>query len=237
MAQITLRTGKSTPLTIAEVDANFTNLNSSKLEVNLFTGQQILDRLKEVDGPGSGLDADVLDGLIPTSSNVGTTVVARDATGNFSANTISANIVGNITATTVSTNTLSATGNVTALSFIGPLTGTAANSSQLGNIAAINYALLDSPALIGTPTAPTAAVGTNTTQLATTAFVRTAVTNATASLGTMSTQNSNAVTITGGSITGTTINSVVVGSNATGTRFVSNTTPTGGVDGDIWYQY
>tara|TARA_B100000287_G_scaffold177470_1_gene167484 strand:+ start:2600 stop:2914 length:315 start_codon:yes stop_codon:yes gene_type:complete len=30
---------------------------------------------------------------------------------------------------------------------------------------------LDSPALTGTPTAPTAAVGTNTTQLATTAFV------------------------------------------------------------------
>ena len=30
---------------------------------------------------------------------------------------------------------------------------------------------LDSPALIGTPTAPTAAAGTNTTQIATTAFV------------------------------------------------------------------
>ena len=34
-----------------------------------------------------------------------------------------------------------------------------------------------SPALTGTPTAPTAAAGTNTTQLATTAFVNTAVTN------------------------------------------------------------
>lgn len=34
-----------------------------------------------------------------------------------------------------------------------------------------NYALLDSPALTGTPTAPTAALGTNTTQIATTAFV------------------------------------------------------------------
>ena len=32
-------------------------------------------------------------------------------------------------------------------------------------------ALLESPALTGTPTAPTAAVGTNTTQIATTAFV------------------------------------------------------------------
>jgi hypothetical protein len=34
------------------------------------------------------------------------------------------------------------------------------------------YATLDSPALVGTPTAPTAAAGTNTTQLATTAFVK-----------------------------------------------------------------
>jgi hypothetical protein len=36
---------------------------------------------------------------------------------------------------------------------------------------------LISPALTGTPTAPTASAGTNTTQLATTAFVKTAVTN------------------------------------------------------------
>lgn len=39
----------------------------------------------------------------------------------------------------------------------------------------INAAGLASPALTGTPTAPTAAKGTNTTQIATTAFVQTAV--------------------------------------------------------------
>jgi len=38
-----------------------------------------------------------------------------------------------------------------------------------------SYALLASPALTGTPTAPTATAGTNTTQLATTAFVTTAL--------------------------------------------------------------
>ncbi len=38
-----------------------------------------------------------------------------------------------------------------------------------------------SPALSGTPTAPTAGAGTNTTQIATTAFVNTAITNAIAS--------------------------------------------------------
>jgi len=36
---------------------------------------------------------------------------------------------------------------------------------------------LDSPALTGTPTAPTAAAGTNNTQIATTSFVNTAITN------------------------------------------------------------
>ena len=59
-----------------------------------------------------------------------------------------------------------------------------------------------SPALTGTPTAPTAANGTNTTQIATTAFVNSAVTSATGSLGTMSIQNANAVAITGGTVNG-----------------------------------
>jgi hypothetical protein len=45
-----------------------------------------------------------------------------------------------------------------------------------GNHAAA-FALLASPALTGTPTAPTATAGTNTTQIATTAFVSTAVAN------------------------------------------------------------
>lgn len=61
---------------------------------------------------------------------------------------------------------------------------------------------LNSPVFTGTPTAPTAAAGTNTTQLATTAFVKTATDNL--NLGTMSTQNANNVSITGGTITGIT---------------------------------
>lgn len=57
-----------------------------------------------------------------------------------------------------------------------------------------------SPEFTGVPLAPTAAAGTNTTQIATTAFVQ----NVAGSLGTISSQNSNAVSITGGSITGIT---------------------------------
>ena len=99
-----------------------------------------------------------------------------------------------------------------------------------------NLVFSASPTLTGTPLAPTASPGTNTTQVATTAFVGAAVTAATGSLGTMSTQNASAVAITGGTITGTTVNTVTVGSNASGTKTISTSSPTGGSDGDIWYQ-
>jgi hypothetical protein len=49
---------------------------------------------------------------------------------------------------------------------------TAINSTQLGWVWSALYALLASPWLTWTPTAPTAAIATNTTQIATTAFVK-----------------------------------------------------------------
>ncbi len=42
----------------------------------------------------------------------------------------------------------------------------------------MNLAKLGSPAFTGTPTAPTAAAGTDTTQIATTAFVQAAIQSA-----------------------------------------------------------
>jgi hypothetical protein len=50
-----------------------------------------------------------------------------------------------------------------------------AGKDASGNVITTTYAPLASPALTGTPTAPTAAAGTNTTQIATTAFVTSAV--------------------------------------------------------------
>lgn len=49
------------------------------------------------DGSGSGLDADYLDGLHANSSSSASTVVARDASQNFSANNITANLSGTAT--------------------------------------------------------------------------------------------------------------------------------------------
>ena len=69
--------------------------------------------------------------------------------------------------------------------------------------------------LNGGGTTVTRTAGDNTTNIATTAFVKTAVTNATGSLGTMSTQNANSVAITGGSMSGVSVSggNVITSSN------------------------
>ena len=61
---------------------------------------------------------------------------------------------------------------------------------------------INSPTFTGTPAAPTASSTTNTTQVATTAFVQTAITDL--DLDNMSTQAKSAVDITGGTIVGIT---------------------------------
>ena len=64
-------------------------------------------------------------------------------------------------------------GELHATTFTGNLNGTAsrATADSTGANIANTYAKLASPALTGTPTAPTATAGTSTTQIATTAFV------------------------------------------------------------------
>jgi len=73
--------------------------------------------------------------------------------------------------------------------------------TNLGLVIGTDVAPVASPALTGVPTAPTAASGTNTTQIATTAFVQ----DVAGSLGTISSQDSNSVSITGGSVSGVSI--------------------------------
>lgn len=88
------------------------------------------------------------------------------------------------------------------------------------------------PNFSGAATATTAAPGTNTTQIATTAFVQAFA----GTLGTMSTQNAASVAITGGTITGATVNGNTVGANSVGARTISTSAPSGGSSGDVWYR-
>ena len=93
----------------------------------------------------------------------------------------------------------------------------------------------NSPALAGTPTAPTAAAATNTTQIATTAMVQSALGQSdiidTAQIV------DDAVTtakIEDGAVTSVKMDTTT---NGFGIRTVSTSDPSGGSDGDIWYKY
>ena len=152
MAVIVLRSVKGSPLTIAEADANFSNLNTevgTKLDATDYNAADILTKIKTVDGASSGLDADLLDGLNASNSHVSSTatIVARDTSGNFSANTISANLVGNVTGNITGNVTGTVTGNATNVSGVvavnnggtGATTVTAARTALgLGTIAVQN---------------------------------------------------------------------------------------------------
>jgi hypothetical protein len=98
MATLVLRLVKGSALTNAEIDTNFTNLNNdigTRVLSTSYTASDVLTKIKTVDGSGSGLDADLIDGMNADTANTASTVVARDASGNFSANIISATLSGN----------------------------------------------------------------------------------------------------------------------------------------------
>jgi hypothetical protein len=108
-ASLTLRSTKGSPLTNAEVDANFTALNTAVATGQTaasYTAADVLAKLITVDGAGSGLDADLLDGLNSATGNTASTIVARDSSGNFSAGTITATLSGNASTATALTSTL-----------------------------------------------------------------------------------------------------------------------------------
>jgi hypothetical protein len=152
MAVIVLRSVKGSPLTIAEADANFSNLNTEvglKLDATDYNAADVLTKIKTVDGASSGLDADLLDGLNASNSHVTSTatIVSRDTSGNFSANTITANLVGNVTGNITGNLTGTVTGNATNVSGVvavnnggtGATTVTAARTALgLGTIAVQN---------------------------------------------------------------------------------------------------
>lgn len=94
---ITLRATKGSPLTNAEVDANFTNLSNAiqtGQTAASYTAADVLAKLVTVDGVGSTLDADFVRGLANSSTLPVATdkssVVTRDSTGNFAGTTITA---------------------------------------------------------------------------------------------------------------------------------------------------
>jgi len=100
---ITLRSTKGSPLTNAEVDANFSNI-STQIALGQtaasYTAADVLSKLNTVTGPTavSGLNADTVTfgtlAVQAKSTATANSIVARDSSGNFSATTITANLTG-----------------------------------------------------------------------------------------------------------------------------------------------
>ena len=176
----------------------------------------------------NGSDSSV---VLKTSTSTGLTIPSGEVyLAYYDTTSLDFRLVGRASSSSNTANTLvlrDASGNFAA----GTITATTVNATTFGGQL--------SGTIASATTATTQSAGDNSTKVATTAYVATAVTNATGSLGTMSTQNASSVAITGGTVSGITgsINSVTPGSNSVGTRTISSGTPSGGSSGDIWYRY
>lgn len=91
-----LRLNKAAPLTNAEVDDNFLYLETlaSGLQNSKLSTANLLTQIRLIDGTGSQIDADKLHNMVPSDQVLNTSIVARDASGNFSANVITASLNG-----------------------------------------------------------------------------------------------------------------------------------------------
>lgn len=174
-----LTTFKLLPYYDAPMTAHIANTSNphkvTKTQVGLGNVDNTADADKSVNYATSAGHAITADGL----TGVTATTAELNVLDGITASTAELNLLDGVTATTAEINYLDGV--------------TSAIQSQINAKAA-----LASPTLTGTPKAPTAAAGTNTTQIATTAFVTTAISNKTSVSGNAGTATklANARTIT-----------------------------------------
>jgi hypothetical protein len=160
------------------------NLGGTSLGIGVFTAVNAAVARASLGAAASGANADItsLTGLTTALS------VAQGGTGQTSY-TNGQLLIGNTTGNTLTKSTLTAGTGITVTNSTGSITiantgpdtfpgvgiaystGTAWGTSYATSGTGTTLALSASPALTGTPTAPTATAGTNTTQIATTAYV------------------------------------------------------------------
>jgi len=276
MATITLRSIKGSPLTITEMDDNFTALNTdigNRLLSSSYTASDVLTKLLTVDGSGSGIDADLVDGLNPTSSNTINSLVARDGSGNFAANQITATtFVGSFTTPTTGsfsiagsssgsitlavpssagTNTITFpanTGNVVTTGDSGTVTntmlaGSIANAKLANSTITIDGNAVSLGGSVSISSGNITWTGAQTFRdnkwtMTDDADVTKAFVFEASGITTGTTRTLTVPDSSGTIATQTYVQNYIqtTGLNSQGTKTVSTSTPSGGVDGDIWYQ-
>lgn len=174
--------------------------NTTQLATTAFVNAEIAnDAPTKTGGGASGTWNIAISGNAATATTAtsltGNLAVANGGTGASTASgartnlglAIGTDVQAQITggATTITSSNLTAS-RALASDASGKVAVSTATSTELGYLSGVTSAIqtqisakaaLASPALTGTPTAPTAAVGTNTTQIATTAFVNAEIAN------------------------------------------------------------
>ena len=178
-----------------------TSIGATTASTGLFTtvGTSGLATLASVDVNGGNIDGTVIGNSTPQAIT-GTTITANTGFVGGVTGNVTGNLTGNVTGNVTGNLTGDVTGNITAssgastfnnvtvngtLDVTGTTIANVTDPSSAQDAATKNYvdtadalkANINSPSLTGTPLAPTAAASTNTTQIATTAFVSTAVSN------------------------------------------------------------
>lgn len=157
MATITLRVGRTNPLTNQEIDDNFTNLNTdvgTRLLASSYTAADVLTKLLTVDTDDAGINATTLRSLAPATANTATSIVQRDASGNFSAGTITATLTGNVTGTLTGnadtvTNGVVTTGSYNNPTWITGLAGSKVTAIPNGSLSNSSITINDSVISLG----------------------------------------------------------------------------------------
>lgn len=273
MASLTLRLGatgatgvKNAPLTNAEIDTNFSNLNAevaTKLNSSSYTAADVLTKIKTVDGTGSGLDADLLDGLNAVTGATGASIVSRDSSGNFASNEITAaQFIGPLylgtadaivfegstdngfeTTLTVTDPTADRTitfPNLTGTVVVSGAGGAITNDMLAGSIA--NAKLVNSSITIDGQTISLGASGSITgvdlswTGTQTFRDNKLLVVDDVDNTKKLALQISNIATGTTRTLTAPDANGIIATREWTGAKTISASTPSGGTSGDVWYR-
>jgi hypothetical protein len=200
--------------TITTGAINCASLTSSGAISGTTIGGTTITASTQFSGPGTGI----------TGTAAGLSIGGTALNITASSNTSLTSLANLVTVGTITSGTWSGSFGAVSGANLTNITG----ANVTGTVANATTAATVSTTVASGAVGTTQTAGDNSTKIATTAYVATAVNNATSTLGTMATQNANNVAITGGTINGVTGTNagMTVGTATTATTATSATSAT-----------